>query len=319
MHKQRTEGFAVAIAWPETYCKQPGSWYDPITGWLGINKHNYYRAGHAALVLVDIENQKCHYFDFGRYHAPFQHGRVRSAGTDFDLEMKTAPEISGDRSTIENFHDILFELQTNPACHGEGSLFASYCPVDFKDAFEKALSMQKESPLPYGPFRIGGSNCSRFVNKVIFAGKPALKYRFNLKYLVPFTPTPLNNVNSLGNKKIIPKMLDNEPFCPAKGLESSLLRSTLARPERHPAIPEDALWLSGEGAGSWFVIDVEGGTIKITRYSPAGVVECMGHFLDREGASFIPDDSIRLGYPSNCKEVILHKGQEVFRLERISS
>ena len=72
-----TTGFAIALAWPETYCKQAGSWYEFITAALGINRNNYYKAGHAALVLVDGINKTCHYFDFGRYHSPFQHGRVK--------------------------------------------------------------------------------------------------------------------------------------------------------------------------------------------------------------------------------------------------
>ena len=69
--ENRKTGFAIAIAWPETYCKQSGGWYEPITQFLGINRNNYYRAGHAALVLIDIANTKCHYFDFGRYHLAF--------------------------------------------------------------------------------------------------------------------------------------------------------------------------------------------------------------------------------------------------------
>ena len=101
--RRKDSGFAIAIAWPQTYCKQPGSWYDPLTALLGINRNNYYRAGHAALVLIDIQGKKCHYFDFGRYHSPFQHGRVRSAETDHDLKMFTRPVISFDQSIICNF------------------------------------------------------------------------------------------------------------------------------------------------------------------------------------------------------------------------
>ncbi len=79
MHGETHTGFAIAIAWPSTFCKQPGSWYDPLTLWLGVNYNHYYRVGHAAVVLIDPDKNKCHYFDFGRYHAPFQYGRVRNA------------------------------------------------------------------------------------------------------------------------------------------------------------------------------------------------------------------------------------------------
>ncbi len=52
MTRNKHTGFAIALAWPQTYCKQPGAWYDPITLLLGINKNNYYKVGHAALVLI---------------------------------------------------------------------------------------------------------------------------------------------------------------------------------------------------------------------------------------------------------------------------
>ncbi len=165
-------GFVIALAWPQTYCKEPGAWYDRFTRWLGINRNNYYMAGHAALVLIEGTGEKCHYFDFGRYHAPFQHGRVRSAVTDHDLELKTLPQISRDGKTIQNFRIILDELQQNPGYHGEGALYASYTNVDFQKAYGRALEMQQPGPIPYGPFLRKGSNCSRFVNSVNIAGDP---------------------------------------------------------------------------------------------------------------------------------------------------
>ncbi|MDT8374223.1 MAG: DUF6695 family protein [Bacteroidales bacterium] len=318
LRQKRRTGFAIAIAWPELYCKQSGGWYEPITRFLGINRNNYYRAGHAAIVLIDVSNTKCHYFDFGRYHAPFDHGRVRGALTDHELAVRTIPVISADGNTIINFEDIVNELQLNPACHGEGNIHASYCPIDFRAAYEKVTQMQDAHFWPYGPFRYKGSNCSRFVNTAILAGKPAFRHRFKLRWLVPLTPTPLNNVNSLNHKVVLPKLLTTQPFIPLRKLEKEQIKSTLPQPVRNPKIPENAKWLSGEGAGSWFVVKPRGETFEITRYSPSGVVECTGHFGTSNGTSFNPDDSVRLGYPSNCKEVTLLKGQEVLWLERIS-
>jgi hypothetical protein len=218
--------------------------------------------GHAAVVLVDSKKLKCHYFDFGRYHAPFQFGRVRSAETDHDLKMNTKPVVSSDAKNLENLNAILTELQNNGACHGEGTLHASVTPVKFKIAYRKAIQMQEKKFIDYGPFRIGGSNCSRFVNTVIRAGKPAFMHRLKLNYWVPLTPTPMNNVNALGGVVTIPKLLKNEPFYPLKKPDKAFLSGTLPAPERHKAIPETALWLSGEGAGSWFDICFEGGVLK---------------------------------------------------------
>ncbi len=296
-------GFAIAIAWPQTYCKQPGAWYDGFLYRLGINENNYYKVGHAALVLIDTENEKCHYFDFGRYHTPFQHGRVRSANTDDDLKMETTPKISEDGKKLENFREILLELQNNKACHGEGELYASYTPIDFNTAFDKANHMQSISPIPYGPFSYKGSNCSRFVNTAILAGKPDWKYRFKLKYFVPLSPTPINNVNALDNKLALPEMLKGELFCPIAKLDKALLKTTLKQPDRNPNIPKKAQWLSGEGAGSWFVFDIENTLLKVSRYSPEGVLECTGFYENQNGRQTIPEDALSITYPSNCKEV----------------
>ena len=155
--KSKYNGFAIALAWPQTYCKQPGSWYDPLACRLGISKNHYYRVGHAAVVLIDIKSGKCHYFDFGRYHTPFQHGRVRSAETDHELTIHSIPVFSDSKNTIVNFKEILSEIQHNKSCHGEGTLHASYCMVNFENALGKSNMMQEESPIPYGPFLRRGS------------------------------------------------------------------------------------------------------------------------------------------------------------------
>jgi len=303
--EQRYTGLAIALAWPQTFCKQPGSWYDPVTRSLGINRNNYYRAGHAALVLVDGIHQKCHYFDFGRYHAPYKHGRVRSGETDHDLEMKTIPEISDDGKTLLNYPEILEEMQRNPACHGEGPLHASYAPINFKAALNKALRMQSDSPIQYGPFISGGSNCSRFVNTAILSGKPGLFSRLRLKYLIPFSPTPLNNVYALHHRTSVPVLRDQAPFLPVRPLSRPELTSTLPQPARYAGIPENAQWLSGEGAGSWFAFTFEEDILKVTRYSPDGNIECRGNYQGPLEQVAGADQSAIVDYPSNCKEFVL--------------
>lgn len=312
MSKNRRTGFAIAIAWPELYCKQSGGWYEPITQLFGINRNNYYRAGHAALVLIDISNKRCHYFDFGRYHSPFDHGRVRGALTDHELEMKTVPVISKDGNSIDNYEDILNELQLNPACHGEGNIHAAYCLIDFQAAYDKAIQMQNAHHWPYGPFRYKGSNCSRFVNTTILAGKPDFWQKIRLQWFVPLTPTPLNNVNALNNKVILPKLLKTQPFVPLRKLSKEQIKSTLPQPERNPNIPESAQWLSGEGAGSWFYFENHNSTVKVIRYSPDGTIECSRLYENRSLINFESADSFKITYPSNCNMVsIVYAGKQV--------
>ena len=191
-------GIAIALAWPETLCKQAGAWYDKPLKWLEINKSNYYKVGHAAIVLINKKTGVCHYFDFGRYHSPYQHGRVRSADTDHDLEMKTRAKVSED-GRLKNYNEILLELFNNESCHGSGKLHASYCDVNFQQAFYKAIEMQSISPIPYGPFLPNGTNCSRFVNTIILSGKPSWYYRLVLASPKTISPTPIGNVKALSN------------------------------------------------------------------------------------------------------------------------
>ena len=192
------DGIAIALAWPETKCKQAGAWYDAPMKWLGINKDNYYTVGHAATILIDKVTGNCNYFDFGRYHSPFQHGRVRSALTDHELEISTKAIIS-ENGKLLNYREILTEIFLNDSNHGTGLMESSYCEIHFDSAYKMATSLQQISPIPYGPFIPGGTNCSRFVNKVILGGRPQWIHRLLLFAPRTLTPTPLGNVKALNH------------------------------------------------------------------------------------------------------------------------
>lgn len=314
----RKTGFAIAIAWPETYCKQSGSWYDIIMRFLNISENHYYKVGHAAIVLINSETKECHYFDFGRYHAPFQHGRVRSEITDHGLKVSTLAEISEDGKSIENFNEILTELQLNHECHGEGALHASYCKIDFEKSFQKVLQLQQRSPIAYGPFRYKGSNCSRFVNTSIVAGKPDGKYSIKLKYFVVLTPTPLNNVNSLPNKVVIPKLLKTKAFCPIPIADKRKLKLTLEQPTKNDKIPENAQWLSGEGSGSWFSINQVLENFRISRYSPEGELECDGLFKVFDNNSFNINLPFQIDHLSHCQSVVVKQSENKIAFKRLA-
>lgn len=88
------------------------------------------------------------------------------------------------------------------------------------------------------------------------------------------------------------------------------LPKILPAPERPPHLPSTAKWLSGEGAGSWFVVRKEknGQEYRITRYSPAGVMECDG-FFHSDGAIDLKMEYV-ITYPSNCTKVTLVQGNE---------
>lgn len=296
-------GFAIAIAWPETYCKQAGNWYDSFLNKIGIARHHYYKVGHAALVLVNAANGECNYFDFGRYHSPWKQGRARSEKTDPGLKVKTIAQISESKKEILNFAEILTELQLNPECHGEGAIHASYGAINYSKALKKAYWFQDVSPLPYGPFRYKGSNCSRFVNDSIVAGKPALWSLVKLRLLVPLTPTTLNNVHAFNHKTIIPKLQNNVPFCPLPLKDKQFLKTTLPQPESVSTIPHDAQWLSGEGCGSWFHIKPLEKHYQISRYNTEGEIEFIEKFRLTNGNLFDLLKPFKFDYLSHFEKV----------------
>ncbi len=196
------DGFAIALAWPETWCKQAGAWYDYPMYLLGINRKGHYRVGHAAVVLVDDKTGNCLYFDFGRYHAPYRHGRVRSAETDHDLRIRTRATIDKGRKVIVNIKDILKELFQNPSTHGSGTIYASSTRVNLKNSLTLIDTLKAREFIPYGPFLPGGTNCSRFVSSVIRSGQPVFYQRMMLRFPLTMSPSPRWNLRALGGKML---------------------------------------------------------------------------------------------------------------------
>jgi len=193
-------GFAIAIAWPETLCKQAGAWYEGLMTFAGFNVDGYYKVGHAAIVLIDGSDLTCQYFDFGRYHAPFGSGRVRNANTDHDLKMSTKAILSKDGLSIDNLQEILTELSVNPSTHGTGTIYGNTTRINVEKAHVLAMEMQEKEFIEYGPFLRSGTNCSRFVNSVLIGGKPSWFQRLKLIFPLTVSPTPMWNLKAIGEK-----------------------------------------------------------------------------------------------------------------------
>lgn len=305
-------GIAIALAWPETYCKQPGAWYDRLAGFIGISRHGYYKVGHAAILLIDRHSGNCHYFDFGRYHSPFGKGRVRSKHTDHELtiELKAVFDPDGE---LSNYEEILELLANKKACHGTGTLHASRIMVNFHAAYSKAIEMQQNAPIPYGPFLRTGTNCSRFVRSVIHSGVTNRIDRFRLISAKFISPTPKSNVRKLYLQQIVQPKESMNPFTPRK-MEQSFFRCTLPRPDLHSSVPQNALWLSGEGAGSWFVIEKESSLFRIQRFNENGDLEC-DCFGSCAIFGFNPQEPFGILHPSDCSRVTITQANVQYQLK----
>lgn len=90
----------------------------------------------------------------------------------------------------------------------------------------------------------------------------------------------------------------------------------LPEPALPTNVPITAKWLSGEAAGSWFVIEKENDTqFKINRYSPEGTVECTGLFKSNIKKIDL-DKDFDITYPSHCAAVSIIQGNEKIRFKR---
>lgn len=319
---KRNNGYAIALAWPETYCKQAGAWYDNLMGMIGISTNFHYKVGHAAVILVEGKNGNCHYFDFGRYHAPFGYGRVRNKETDHDLNIHSKA-ILNPTGTIKNLHEILSEVYHNPSCHGTGPVHAALTKIKFDQAYEKALEMQKANPWKYGPFIWNGTNCSRFVRSIILSGKPALKQVFRLKLPLSLSPTPLGIVKTIGGRTVFRSgrnyMLNNSPKLKPPSLSLKNLKKTLQIPLKGLSIPSNAHWVAGEGAGSWFHIEQAGARFRITRYNEPGDLECTGLFIVMGKTNLTLSEPYEFIHLSHCDQVNIKQYGKTIALKRIKT
>jgi len=320
--KIKNTGYGIALAWPETYCKQAGSWYDPIMNFFNINTNFHYKVGHAAVILVDGRNGNSHYFDFGRYHAPFGYGRVRNKETDRDLTIHSKARIS-ESGLIKNLNEILFEIYHNPSCHGSGPVHMSCISINFDLAYKTALNMQKRNPWKYGPFIRKGTNCSRFVCSIILSGKPSLKNALKLRLPLTISPTPVGNVDSLGKRTIYQPERDDPSIKMAAAkpplLSPANLNQTLQIPFKEPSVPSNVQWLAGEGAGSWFNIEHANSGFKVNRYSESGKLECSGIFSKPVHFDLDLTKPYKFKHISHCDQVRIEQNGTTISLKRIKT
>jgi hypothetical protein len=310
--------FIITIAWPRALAKQTDAGYNDVARALGINRRGYYRAGHAALILVHAADSSCHYFDFGRYHSPFGTGRVRSATSDHDLALRTKAHIQGRR--ILNFRELLEEVLKNPSSHASGPMWAGYVRADFQSAVEAAERLQEASPTVYGPFVKGGTNCTRFVRTVALKAKMPLAHHLRMAVVPMLTPTALNNVAALWHHVRIPKkenvVLEEckvRRYCPPV-----LLDTTLPAPPRPVNVPDDAQWVAGETGGSWFHLIAQGASFRLDRYCAEGEIECSSALRTDNGATIDIEEQYTILPMSHCAQVQLQLSGQMLMLRMIA-
>ncbi len=188
------DDLALLLAWPETYCRQTGAWYDPMMSKFGASVNGYYKVGHSAIVLIKRETGLCHYFDFGRYQTPVNFGRARDCTSDKDLVINTCIEFSADGLPI-NIQELHHELSNMKACNGDGRLEAGLIKINFDKSYTYAKKIQDLKFVPYGPFVLKGTNCSRFTRSIALKGMKFSSSKIGMTFPLMITPTPSWNVS----------------------------------------------------------------------------------------------------------------------------
>jgi len=76
-------------------------------------------------------------------------------------------------------------------------------------------------------------------------------------------------------------------------------------PQKPRHLSDQIKWLSGEGAGSWFLIEKTKTNLiyEITRFSPEGKTECKGTFKSDNQIDL--NEEFVIDYPSHCARVTL--------------
>ena len=189
------DGFALVLCWPEKKCLRTYAWYDYLMKLAGVMKDDRYAVGHSAIVLVNA-NGDCHYFDFGRYGTPIDYGRVRDDRSDPFLNIDVKADIK--QGSITNIDAILVHIQQIEETECDGKLMAATLPVDFDVAYSQAKHLKNKGLVPYGPFILKGTNCSRFVRNLIINGQLSPIQKIKLKYPYMITPSPLYLVKTIG-------------------------------------------------------------------------------------------------------------------------
>ncbi len=329
------QDFIIPLAWPEAPVRTAGGPYDKLLEFFKLYRNGYYKAGHAAFLLVNHSTGDIDYFDFGRYISPDKNGRARSKETDPEVVFNFKADIKD--GSITNLTEIIKAIGAHPQTHGEGTLYAGIQEgINYSKAKDYIKNVQDAPYTPYGPFVIGGTNCSRFVAQTI--AKSIKGYGF--KFLFPwyFTPAPLGNIFYSSGKKLL-KLDDKgevtELFIKGEGKQFNFMKEIMMykngettpdpnyaslnkidAPLERKNVSERAQWLGGTGAGAWYEIKSVGeNKIKVARHQANGDNDFTFDFVG-------PTDQIEFNktykfeYGSHGSKVILSQSGKTFEFTK---
>ncbi len=328
----KSDAFILTLAYPDTIVRISDEKLVPYLKYINVGCENYVRAGHAALVLIDIQTGNLEYFDFGRYTCPQGYGRVRGKITDNELDFPLNAKIK--EGQLINLDEILIFLATNSELtHGEGKLVASVCTaINYKAAKEFIMQLQHKDFIRYGAFLKNGSNCSRFVTDALIASINNKRKKEKLIKSKRFTPSTVSNVVIADTElKVfeVSEFGDITEFTSTSkaenrrcfldkliGYQPNLIGNL--KPKHVEEIAKQAQWLEGIGAGAWFEIHDLGSKneYRFRRISPYGNIDCDGIYtIGSEG--FDINFKYQFIHYSNCLFFHIEQDSKHYRFDFI--
>ena len=324
-------GIILTLAYPDTIVRISDEKLAPFLKYINVGCENYVRAGHAALVLIDIQSGNLEYFDFGRYTCPQGYGRVRGKITDNELDFPLTTNFKNGQ--LINLNEILTFLATNPKLtHGEGKLVASVCTaINHREAKAFIMQLQSQDFVRYGALLKKGTNCSRFVTDTLIASITNKKKRKALCKSKRFTPSTIGNVvianteekvfevsesGTITNFKSTTKAENRRCFLDKlNGYQPNLIGNLKPRPVEK--IATHAQWLEGIGAGAWFELHENKNALEYSyrRISPHGHVD-VDAIYKVIGTGFNYNEGYKFIHYSNCKFFHIEQHGNVYRFEK---
>jgi len=324
-------GIILTLAYPDTIVRISDEKLVPYLKYINIGCKNYIRAGHAALVLINVETGALDYYDFGRYTCPQGYGRVRGKITDNELDFPFEGKIKDGR--LINLNEVLSFLATHPnLTHGEGKLVASVCnAVNHKNAQAFIKQLQQQNFVRYGAFLKKGSNCSRFVTDTLIKSITIKKKKNKLIKSKLFTPSTVGNVVIADTEQMVyqvsesgtiseftstPQAENRRCFLDKlTGYEPNLIGNL--EPKPHDIVAGHAQWLEGIGAGAWFELYETENILEFCykRISPYGNIDVSALYRIHD-SGFNYHESYKFIHYSNCKFFHIEQNGSIYRFER---
>ncbi len=327
----------VPIGWPDTWSKG-GDKILKLLYKLNISKDQYYKVGHAAMLIIHKETGYVEYFDFGRYTTHPDNGRVRSEETDPGLHIPIQAELEGEK--IKNLIEIVDYLFTiSHITHGYGMIYFSLYPyMNYEKVKAFTDDLISKGSVRYTTFGPASTNCARFILGALLAGGTRRYDKIKGVLCPTFRASPVGTAVDFGyesdvfRKKDSESELENFPMSRwdnfkllwdsvkvnLKGEKKTIERNNHLNPEPlHEDLDPSVQWLGGLGEGYWLRIrTLQNKLYRITAYYPDSVINYDTVVVDESG-TFDIDENYKFVWDCSRMFITIEQNNTKYKMDLV--